>query len=151
MARFHVETGGERQPGIERLRLTNQGRSLGLRTHTMTTAIVLAAGRGSRLGDLSNARPKCLLPLGNETVLDRQLRLLKHAGVERVVIVTGYRSGDIVAHVRVHREVTTLYNPLHKGTRPISSLFAAKDYLVSDTLILNGDLVFARQLIDTLI
>ncbi len=116
----------------------------------MTTAIVLAAGRGSRLGKLSNTRPKCLLPLGSETVLDRQIRFLTHAGVERTVIVTGYRSDDIVAHVRVQEEITTLYNPRHQGTRPISSLFAARDYLVSDTLIMNGDVVFTRQLIDTL-
>ena len=117
----------------------------------MTTAIILAAGRGSRLGKLTEARPKCLLPLAGETVLDRQIRLLKHAGVERTVVVTGYCSDDIVAHIPVQKEATTLYNPRHRGTRPISSLLAARDYLVSDTLILNGDIVFARQLLDTLL
>ena len=115
------------------------------------TAIVLAAGRGSRLGSLTASRPKCLLPLGTETLLDRQLRLLRGAGAVNIVIVTGYRARDIAAHTVDCTGVTLRHNPHYRETRPISSLCAARDFLTGDTLILNGDTVFEGEVIDRLL
>jgi choline kinase len=115
------------------------------------TAIVLAAGRGSRLGALTASRPKCLLPLGSETLLDRQLRLLEYAGIDSTVVVTGYRAGDIAAHVVNRAAVTLRDNPQHEGTRPLSSLLAACEFFNGDTIILNCDVVFGREALPALL
>ncbi|MCK5213621.1 MAG: NTP transferase domain-containing protein, partial [Dehalococcoidia bacterium] len=58
-------------------------------------ALILASGKGSRLGALSTHRPKCLLPLYSETIVDRQLRLLQEVGVSRVTMVVGHQR-DII-------------------------------------------------------
>ena len=114
-------------------------------------AVILAAGRGSRIGALTAVRPKCLLPLGSETVLSRQLRLLGEAGVHEVVLIVGYRAADIAAHVSGLEGVALVSNPLHAGTGSISSVAAAKAHFVDDVLFLNSDLVYERRMLDALL
>ena len=55
-------------------------------------AIILAAGRGSRMGALTDAKPKCLLSINGKTLLERQIDALKKAGISEIAIVTGYKS-----------------------------------------------------------
>ncbi len=113
--------------------------------------MILAAGRGVRLGALTTNRPKCLLPLGSETVLERQLRLLSEVGVDDVVVVVGYRAPDIVASVHRRVGTATVPNPRYPGNGSISSLAAAIDCLSGDVLILNSDLVYERQMLQGLV
>ena len=54
-------------------------------------AIILAAGRGSRMKKLTDERPKCLVKLRGKTLLDLQLDALKSAGISQIAIVTGYK------------------------------------------------------------
>ena len=54
-------------------------------------AIILAAGRGSRMKNLTDDRPKCLVELRGKALLDWQLAALREAGIEQAAIVTGYR------------------------------------------------------------
>ena len=63
------------------------------------TAMLLAAGRGERMGPLTASRPKPLLSVGEETLIERHLRRLAHAGVEQVVINLSYRGDDVRALV----------------------------------------------------
>jgi MurNAc alpha-1-phosphate uridylyltransferase len=58
-------------------------------------AILLAAGRGERMGELTDDRPKPLLSLGQETLIERQLRLLRRAGIREVVINLSYH-GELI-------------------------------------------------------
>ena len=55
-------------------------------------AVILAAGRGSRLHPYTENRPKCLMELGGMTLMERQLRALRGAGITDIVVVTGYRA-----------------------------------------------------------
>ena len=57
-----------------------------------TKAIILAAGRGSRMGDATASKPKCLNVLNDKCLLDWQLLSLRDAGIEEVTVVRGYRS-----------------------------------------------------------
>lgn len=109
-------------------------------------AIVLAAGKGSRLGALSTHKPKCLLPLGSETIIDRQLRLLQDAGVSKVTVVVGYQRDAIAA--QLGERVRTVVNDRYETTQNISSLWAARDTLTENTLILNGDIVYERGILE---
>ena len=54
-------------------------------------AIILAAGRGRRMGRMTRSLPKCLLKIGGMTLLDRQIHALRGAGIREIGIVTGYR------------------------------------------------------------
>lgn len=111
-------------------------------------ALILASGKGSRLGALSTRRPKCLLPLGSETILDRQLRLLQDVGVSEVTMVVGHLRDLITA--RTGARVRTIVNDRYATTTSISSLWAARDSLTENTLILNSDLVFERGLLEAM-
>ena len=108
-------------------------------------AIVIAAGKGSRLGVLTERRPKSLLPLGDETIMERQLRLLRDIGVTRTTIVTGYQGA--VLRERLAGKASFAENPHYDGDGNIWSLWAAREAIVGDTLILNCDLVYDVDLL----
>ena len=74
-------------------------------------AVILSAGKGSRLLPLTAERPKCLIELNGRSLLEWQLDALREAGVAEVVVVTGFRD-DLVDAVAARREgVRTLFNP----------------------------------------
>jgi choline kinase len=114
---------------------------------SVTRAIVLAAGVGSRLWPLTADRPKCLLEVGGRTILDRQVRDLHDCGISDVVVVIGYR-GDMV---RRQNAIRCIDNPRFEHTNSLYSLWLARDELAPGALILNSDVVAPRRLFDRLI
>lgn len=100
-----------------------------------TTFVVLAAGRGSRLGRLGDALPKCLLPLDGRAVLSRQFELAP-AGA-KLVVVTGYRADQVEEYVRLAhpRRDVTFVKEVEWGRGPGASLLMARPEV-------EGDLVF---------
>lgn len=112
----------------------------------MKTAVIVAAGLSSRLYPLTATTPKCLLPLGNEKILQRNLRLLKNAGIEKIFIITGYLK-QMIEDV-VDSQAITVFNPFYKYCNNMGSLFFAKN-LVKDEpfLYLHGDVVFSENLL----
>lgn len=112
----------------------------------MKTAVIVAAGLSSRLYPLTEHTPKCLLPLGNEKILERNLRILKANGIEKIIIVTGYKK-QLIEEV-VQNCATTIFNPYYKYCNNMGSLYAAKQALDNEPfLYLHGDVVFTEQLI----
>src|SRR5438045_673554 len=83
-------------------------------------AVILAAGRGSRMGPLTDATPKCLLPLGGRPLLEWQVAALRGAGIDTVGIVRGYN-----AHLFDGRALTTFENPRWAETNMVASLACA--------------------------
>lgn len=119
-------------------------------------ALVLAAGRGSRMGALTDLCPKALLAVGGVSLLERQLRQLAARGVERVVVVGGYRAADLVA-LRIARrgapELTCVENARWMGTGSGLSLLTGATVLAPDeaTLLTHGDLIADDALFDELL
>ena len=74
-----------------------------------TLAVILAAGQGMRLRPLTNDRPKCLLKVGNHTLLEHQLKALQANGIRNVVIVTGYLAEQI--HQAAAGQAQFVHNP----------------------------------------
>jgi choline kinase len=116
---------------------------------SVTKAIILAAGVGSRLRPLTDDRPKCLLEVGGQTLLDRQVATLARLGVTDIIAVVGYY-GDLI---RRHLGDRGRYvdNERYEHTNSLYSLWLARDELVSGALILNSDVLagpalFARLL-----
>lgn len=109
-------------------------------------ALILAAGQGSRLLPLTEDTPKCLLDLSGRSMLEWQLHGLAAAGIQEVVVLTGFRS-DLVeaALARITPAgvtVRTLFNPFYKVADNLASCWLARAQLCGPSLILNGDTLF---------
>ena len=115
----------------------------------MNKAIILSAGQGSRLGHLTDDRPKCLIDFGGKTLLDRQLDTLAGNGVAEAVVVTGFRDElveEAIASRSVGPKVRTIYNPFYKVADNLGSLFMARAELSGDCLVWNGDTLVSNSL-----
>jgi choline kinase len=116
----------------------------------MTNAVILSAGQGKRLSPLTDARPKCLVPIAGRPILEWQLRSLAAAGVEEATVVTGFCADAVDAMLmttNVPLEVSTVYNPFYTVADNIGSCWAARDLLGPDTLLMNGDTLFEPEIV----
>jgi L-glutamine-phosphate cytidylyltransferase len=112
-------------------------------------AIILSAGQGSRLGHLTDSRPKCLIDFNGRSLLDRQLDTLAANGVEEAVVVTGFHDelvNEAIAARSGGPKVRTIYNPFYKVADNLGSLFIAKHELAGDCLVWNGDTLVSDHL-----
>ena len=108
-------------------------------------AVIVAAGRGTRLLPLTESRPKCLVPVGGRAILDHQLDALADAGIGRTVVVAGYHADQVAAHVAAARHpvaTEVIFNPFWAVASSIGSVWAARAHLDGAFLLLNGDTVF---------
>ena len=113
------------------------------------TAVILAAGRGGRLRAVAGERPKCLVRIGDCSLLERQIRTLRAAGIDRIVVVTGYRDDRVRSAVGANIEI--VHNGRYAVTNSLYSLWLARDCFAGGGLILNGDVLFHRQLLADLL
>lgn len=126
-------------------------------------ALILAAGSATRMRPLSDAKPKCLLPVGGIPILQRQIENLAAAGIEQIGLVIGYRSEMIRSFVKEKfpfLRIRFIVNPKYESTNNAFSLLLARDYFlnephgdssVSDLLLLDADIVFSPQLLPFLL
>lgn len=109
-------------------------------------AIILAAGRGSRMNELTNDRPKCLVELSGKALLDWQLEALREAGVKEIAVVTGYRR-----EMLANRGLVEFHNPRWAGTQMVSSLAYAADWLQTGPCIVSySDIFYAPSAVESL-
>ena len=100
-------------------------------------AIILAAGRGSRMKDLTDERPKCLVELRGKPLLEWQLEALHEAKISEIAIVTGYKRELLAA-----RGLTEFHNPRWAETNMVSSLACAQAWLESEPCIVSYSDIF---------
>ena len=102
-------------------------------------AIILAAGMGKRLGDLTKGNTKCMIQVGNETLISRLLHQLDKQSISRIVLVVGYKAQelkDYLATLSFNTPIEFVENTVYDQTNNIYSLYLAKDYLTrEDTLL----------------
>ncbi len=113
-------------------------------------ALILAAGRGLRMGTTTDVLPKCLLSLGPETILRFQLRALQWAGVRDVAVVTGFYAEKVRAGTAGFR-VQFYHNAEYDVTNSLYSFYCAREFAREGTLVLNSDVVFHPALLRLLI
>ena len=115
-------------------------------------ALILNSGLGSRMGVLTSEHPKCMTEISaHETILSRQLKLIAEAGIEEVVITTGYYDGVLVNYCNsldLPLRFTFVKNPIYDQTNYIFSIYCARDYLDDDILLMHGDLIFENEVLD---
>lgn len=115
-------------------------------------ALILNSGLGSRMGVLTSEHPKCMTEISShETILSRQLRQIADAGIEEVVITTGYYDGVLVNYCNsldLPLHFTFVKNPIYDQTNYIYSIYCAREYLDDDIILMHGDLVFEHEVFD---
>ncbi len=116
-------------------------------------AIILAAGRGWRLKPYTETTPKCLVEIGEKTLLQRYLDALKALGVPEAVLVLGHLKEQIIAEAaRGPAEVEVRIVTNEQFTRGnILSLWCARHEFDDDVLIMDGDVLFPRELLARLL
>lgn len=116
-------------------------------------AIILAAGVGKRLWEVTQHRPKCLIEIGGRSLLHRYLESLAAVGIRRADIVVGYKQEMIRAAVAGDScgiGVTFWANEeFHRGS--ISSLWVARSAFDDDTIVMDADVLFHRELLRRLV
>lgn len=109
-------------------------------------AVILAAGRGSRMKGLTDERPKCLVELRGKALLNWQLEALRKAGIGEIAIVTGY-----MRELLSNRGLTEFHNPRWAGTNMVSSLACAQDWLKIEPCIVSySDIFYEASAVESL-
>lgn len=119
-------------------------------------AVILAAGMGKRLGELTKSNTKCMIEVNGVKLIDRMLKELAELNLSRVVIVIGYEGQKLVDHIGNRYDgilrIEYVNNPIYDRTNNIYSLALTKQYLESeDTLLLESDLVFESAMLHLLV
>ena len=109
-------------------------------------AVILAAGAGKRIRSVTDG-PKCMLPIGKETLINRQIKLLSNNSCNPTIVV-GYKHEAIIRHVG-HKDF--VYNPVWAQSNTLISLLFALSASYADCLVINGDTVFSEDLLQNIL
>lgn len=117
--------------------------------------MILAAGIGKRLKDLTKDNTKCMVKVNGVSLIERMLSQLDQLNLSRIVIVVGYKGDLLKSYIQglgVKTPITYVENPIYDQTNNIYSLFLARDYLCqADTLLLESDLIFEDTVLNEII
>jgi choline kinase len=109
-------------------------------------AVLLAAGLGSRLGDIGEGRPKCLALVAGRSLLAHHIDSLRAAGISDITVVAGHLADKVIGEVGDH--VRIVVNSAYESTNSLASLNMAAEYLRGDAFVMqNADVLYAEPLI----
>lgn len=115
-------------------------------------AIILAAGMGKRLKELTSNATKCMVEVNGVTMIERALSQLDALNLERIVLVVGYEGKKLMEYIGtldIKTPVQYVDNDVYYKTNNIYSLYLAKDYLLQDdTLLLESDIIFESAILE---
>ncbi len=112
----------------------------------MMKAIIVAAGPSSRLLPITNEKPKCLLEIGGQTILERALKALRENGIENIVMVKGYHSNQIN-----YPNITYYQNPDFRNNNILRSLFYAENEMNDDFIFSYSDILYSKEIVEKLV
>ena len=118
-------------------------------------AIILAAGMGKRLGELTQGNTKCMVKVNGVPLIDRMLGQLGRLNLSRIIVVVGYKGDNLKQHIETTffgTPVVFVENPIFDKTNNIYSLALAKDWLVKEeTILLESDLIVEDAVLEKII
>lgn len=118
-------------------------------------AIILAAGLGSRIRPLTDSRPKTLLKVGGQTILERMVNHIQCCGIREIIFVLGYLSEQIESFVKEkfpNLDATFVMNDIYKQTNTGFSLMLAKEFVQGSSFVkFDADVVFDIEILRSLI
>ncbi len=118
-------------------------------------AIILSAGQGGRLLPLTETIPKCLLTIGDRTILAHQIQNLNHCGIADITVVTGFAAGAVetaLSELSSTEQVPScVFNPFFNVADNLASCWMARHVMTEDFILLNGDTMFEPAVCETLL
>ena len=120
----------------------------------ISTALLLAAGTGSRLFPLTQNSPKCLTLVNDKSILERLINNLKTQGFKRLVVVTGYKNEyimDVLGSNSGDLSIEYIHSPLYRTTNNIYSLWMARNIINEPFVLFESDLVLNSSLLDDMV
>lgn len=108
-------------------------------------AIIIAAGRGTRLLPLTKDKTQCLLKVGKETLLDHQIRILNECGVKDIFVITGHCAEQVEEKYKGKAEF--IFNPFYRYSGIALSLWFARDKVEGGFICLYSDILFDRDIL----
>jgi len=109
-------------------------------------AIFIAAGKGSRLGNLTKDLPKPLVDVNSKSIIERQISLLRKNNVNDIVVVTGYKKEKFT-----FKNIEYVHNPNFREQEQTGSLMAARSKIAGDVLIMFGDILFEEIILQQIL
>lgn len=120
----------------------------------VTTALLLAAGTGTRLQPLTLDAPKCLTEVGGIPILKRLVKNLRAQGFERLIVVIGHLGDQIQKYLQQHAgdmQIDYVFNPDYATTNNIYSLWLARQQIREPFLLVESDLIFETSMLDDML
>lgn len=114
-------------------------------------AIFMAAGKGSRLGSLTEDLPKSLLEIKGKRLLDINIAMLHKYGIWDITIVTGFQDAKIIEATKGIPGITLVYNPFYEFTNVIGSYYMGMKQLHDDFIYLHADTICDIDIFDELL
>ncbi len=117
-------------------------------------AIILAAGMGKRLANVSNGTPKSMIEVGEKSIIHHQIESCQKVGIEKFVIVLGYKIELMKQHileVLAEENVTFIENPIYDKTNTLYSLWLTREHFDDDFIYFNADVLFRSHLLEKII
>lgn len=111
-------------------------------------ALILAAGRGTRISRYLSGKPKCTVDIGGITLIENTVKQLMNLGIEKIGIIVGYNHEIIMSILKDYTNIEFFYNPFFDVTNSIASAwFAKKFFQDDDIIIMNGDVYLENNLL----
>ena len=117
-------------------------------------AVILSAGQGKRLLPLTADRPKCILPIMGQTLIEWQIDELVKCGIDQVIVVLGYRADKVEKILRSRYDasrVRTVYNEAYAVSDNLVSCWTVHDEMDEEFILLNGDTLFEAAVLQRLL
>ena len=117
-------------------------------------ALILASGKGERLYPVTKEIPKPLVEIGNRAILGSQLDKLIECGITDLIITTGFFEAKIKEYIKErfpNLNVSYVHNPRYDSTNYIYSMWRTKEFIDDDIILLHGDLLFEKKLLERII
>ncbi len=114
-------------------------------------AIIMAAGKGSRLGEMTADKPKSFLEVKGIKLIEYNIGLLHAYGIRDIKIVTGYMNEEFEKLAEKYEGITCIYNPFYEMVNVLGSFFVAQEYMTDDFVYMHADTLCTLEIFEEMI
>jgi choline kinase len=104
--------------------------------------LILASGKGTRLGSLTASKPKCMVRINNKTILEHSVPIFKY--FKKILIIVGYKKKIIMNNIK---NVKYIENKDFRNTNMVESIFKARKFINNNLVIMYSDIIFDKKII----
>ena len=117
----------------------------------VTTAVIMAAGLGSRFGKMTETMPKGFIEVGGQSMVVRSIETLIACGIKRIIIGTGYKKEAYEALVEKYPQIVCVFSPRYAQTNSMYTLWNCREAIGDDDFILlESDIIYSKNAITEL-